>query len=298
MRAAAPGKLVLSGAYAVLRGAPALVTAADRYAVADTSLAPQLVTPEVRAARVRPIGFDASALRDGYDKLGIGSSAAILVATMMAHAAEEHPELSDAQLVSSLFPKALEAHRAAQGGGSGLDVAASAFGGTFVYRLTSEGPLIDPLSLPEGLHLEVWSSGVPASTSELVARVASLGERAPELHATLLKDLSALAEATVRAATTGPLAELLLCINSQRDALGRLGDAAEAPIVTAPVRQLAAALSTTKAAVLPSGAGGGDVVLYLGMEPSTEAWRALATELGHRLVPLGIQARGAHRLTD
>ena len=35
MRARAPGKLVLSGAYAVLEGAPALVAAVDRYAVAD-----------------------------------------------------------------------------------------------------------------------------------------------------------------------------------------------------------------------------------------------------------------------
>ena len=36
MRARAPGKLVLSGAYAVLEGAPALVAAVDRYALADS----------------------------------------------------------------------------------------------------------------------------------------------------------------------------------------------------------------------------------------------------------------------
>ena len=50
MRARAPGKLVLSGAYAVLEGAPALVAAVDRYVVADTARAAELVTPEVRAA--------------------------------------------------------------------------------------------------------------------------------------------------------------------------------------------------------------------------------------------------------
>jgi len=34
VRIIAPGKLVLTGAYAVLEGAPAIVVAVDRYAVA------------------------------------------------------------------------------------------------------------------------------------------------------------------------------------------------------------------------------------------------------------------------
>jgi phosphomevalonate kinase len=53
MIARAPGKLVLSGAYAVLEGAPALVAAIDRYAVADASRPTLRVTPEVREALVR-----------------------------------------------------------------------------------------------------------------------------------------------------------------------------------------------------------------------------------------------------
>src|SRR6185437_2901148 len=87
--ARAPGKLVLSGAYAVLEGAPCLVAAVDRYAVADASRPATFVTDEVRCAvaagaLARPPWFDASALResapDGTSrKLGLGSSAAILV---------------------------------------------------------------------------------------------------------------------------------------------------------------------------------------------------------------------------
>ena len=38
--ARAPGKVVLSGAYAVLEGAPALVAAVDRYVVADWIASP------------------------------------------------------------------------------------------------------------------------------------------------------------------------------------------------------------------------------------------------------------------
>ena len=49
MKARAPGKLVMSGAYAVLEGAPALATAVDRYAVADTERAPDRYSREVLA---------------------------------------------------------------------------------------------------------------------------------------------------------------------------------------------------------------------------------------------------------
>src|SRR6185436_10440568 len=91
MIARAPGKVVLSGAYAVLEGAPAIVTAVDRYVTADTAKKPSLVTPEVRAALgdARAPGFDASALRKGDQKLGLGSSAAILVASLGAVTAAE-----------------------------------------------------------------------------------------------------------------------------------------------------------------------------------------------------------------
>jgi phosphomevalonate kinase len=40
MKARAPGKIVISGAYAVLEGAPSVVTAADRYVTADTPARP------------------------------------------------------------------------------------------------------------------------------------------------------------------------------------------------------------------------------------------------------------------
>ena len=86
MRARAPGKVVISGAYAVLEGAPAIVAAVDRYAVADTARAPDFVSDEVRVAlggRRAPL-VDASALRADGRKLGLGSSAAILVASLAA----------------------------------------------------------------------------------------------------------------------------------------------------------------------------------------------------------------------
>ncbi len=47
MIARSPGKLVLSGAYSVLEGAPALVAAVDRYVVADGDREPTFLAHEV-----------------------------------------------------------------------------------------------------------------------------------------------------------------------------------------------------------------------------------------------------------
>ena len=84
MKARAPGKLVLSGAYAVLEGAPAIVTAVDRYVTADPARRAELVTPEVSVAlgAEHAPWFDASELREDGEKLGLGSSAAIVVASL------------------------------------------------------------------------------------------------------------------------------------------------------------------------------------------------------------------------
>ena len=79
MRAYAPGKLVLTGAYAVLERAPAIVVAVSRGAYADSSRTSSSPTPEVRAAlgvdRVPHV--DASAMFAGARKLGVGASASM-----------------------------------------------------------------------------------------------------------------------------------------------------------------------------------------------------------------------------
>jgi phosphomevalonate kinase len=145
-RASAPGKVVLSGSYSVLEGAPAIVAAVDRYVIADASRRSEIVTAEVRAA-INGGGldfapwFDASALRvtdpDGSSrKLGIGSSAAILAASLAACSPEGASR-------DDLFEKALDAHRSAQGGGSGIDVAASIFGGILLCLLDKTSGRLD-----------------------------------------------------------------------------------------------------------------------------------------------------------
>lgn len=294
MRARAPGKLVLSGAYAVLEGATALVAAVDRYVLADSARAPDLVTPEVRAA----IGdapapwFDAAALREGGQKLGLGSSAAILVASLGALALEKEPGLGASELAERVFARALAAHAEAQGGGSGIDVAASTYGGVLAARRTSGGLALRAVTLPSELRVHVLSLGRAASTPELIGRVRALRERDPTLHTACLAAQAAASEAAVDAVDAGDAPAFVRALRAQTAALTRLGEAAGAPIVTSELRELEALAEQAGAALLPSGAGGGDVALWVSLAADAPAPENLPVSP----LKVGLGAPGLHPL--
>jgi phosphomevalonate kinase len=294
--ARAPGKVVISGAYAVLEGAPAIVSAVSRYVVADASRRSDLLTPEVRAAigdRAAP-WFDASALRDGGKKLGLGSSAAILVASLGALELAARAPIDDVELVAAVLSRALSAHAAAQAGGSGIDVAASAHGGTLICQRKGELLEVRRADLPPALRVEVWAAGQPASTPELRRRVSMLAERDPFSYRLIMDAQSSASERAAEALTQGDGAGLIAALAEQRDALGNLGNSAGAPIVTPQVGRLDALARKEGATVLPAGAGGGDVALFVGTAAPSAALRELARELDQRPLALDLGARGVH----
>lgn len=298
MIANAPGKLVLSGAYSVLEGAPAIVAAVDRYAVADTSKPPERITEEVQAAidagaMKRAPWFDASALRatfpgSGDVKLGLGSSAAILVASLVATWAAEDRTYDP----RFLFQAALAAHRKAQGGGSGVDVAASMFGGVIACRISPDGSLaVQPHELPSGTMFYAFASPVQAKTSDLVRRVRSFAKANRAEYKRLIGQASASAARAIAAAT---VPDLLAELRAQSVALAALGTAAGAPIFTQDVLDLSRIAEDEGAVFFPSGAGGGDVALYAGAQAPSDRFQREASALGRFQLDLLIGAPGAH----
>jgi phosphomevalonate kinase len=292
LRARAPGKIVVSGAYSVLEGAPAIVAAVDRYATADAGSEASFVTEEVRAAITagvipRACAFDASPLRsaDGSRKLGLGSSAAILVATL---AAMKGPP-PDPAARAWLFEAALSAHRAAQQGGSGVDVAASFHGGTLVCELAKDRLVTRPHALPEGARVTILASRVSASTPELRGRVRAFRESDPSRYRALLGRAGAGARDAVAATTTEGLRAALA---AQRDALAELGQRASAPILTPEVAELARVAEPLGFFVGPAGAGGGDVAIAVGAGALPPALEAAAAAAGLDLVDAHLGANG------
>lgn len=297
MIARAPGKVVLSGAYAVLHGADALVAAVDRYVVADASRAAEYLTPEVRAAlvlrglaRERAPFFDASALRSGGAedrKLGIGSSAAILVSSLAAIDLAEgngvHPE--------RILDHARTAHRTAQQGGSGIDVAASALGGFLRCRLHGDDLETERTVLPAGTVIEIWTSSYDASTRQLLGMVREFARRDPVSHRRLMDDLTAAAHLSAHAESP---AQFIEGCRTQREHFDRLGRESGANIVTPDVCAFDGVARDRSAVVLPSGAGGGDICLWIGTSPSDERCRDVAFRAGLRLLDARLGAEGVH----
>lgn len=279
--------MVLSGAYAVLEGAPALVAAVDRYVFADASRPAAIVTPEVKAALGNESApwFDASALRDGQRKLGLGSSAAILVASLAAVEISRLPALSAQELVDRVYPRALAAHTEAQGGGSGIDVAASVHGG-LLCAVREAGTLrVGPVTLPRGVSVRVLALRCSSSTSALLRACRALATSNPGLYLRLIAEQSRASEAALRAARADDADAFVGSLASQTHALCALGRAAGVCIVTEVVAELARKAAAVGAAALPAGAGGGDLALWIAASgaiepPRSDAFMPLALELG------------------
>jgi phosphomevalonate kinase len=300
----APGKLLLTGAYAVLDGAPAVVAAVDRYAVADASRRGTSPSPEVRAALGDEPApeVDVSALHDGHGrKLGLGSSAAALVASLGARALARGEDPRAAPVRAGIFRVARDAHARAQGGGSGVDVAASVHGGVLRYALDPSGAAsVRALDLPPGMRVIAYDSGTSARTTEMRARVDALRARAgggAKDHANdcvgaLLSDLRHLAVEASAAAEAGDAGGFVSCARAFGVALAALGQGADAPIVPPHFAELAALAAVEHAAFLPSGAGGGDVAVWLGVSAPSAAFSSRAAALSMRLLALSIDRGG------
>lgn len=295
MKAFAPGKLVLTGAYAVLEGAPCIVVATSRGVVADTSRPASFTTPEVAAAlgSAPAPEVDASALFVDSRKLGLGASAAILVASLAAREAEAGRNVGDDDVRATIFARAREAHAQAQSGGSGVDVAASVFGGALRYTM---GALPMRVALPRGTHVSVFACGNSARTSDLRGKVDALAVSSPALHRTCMDALQALAREASAAIDAGSLDRFVDVVRRTSSALARLGDAAGAPIVPAELRELSELAAREGAAFCVSGAGGGDVAVFLGSAPPSTAFVTRASALGLLGLDLGLDEKGVRAL--
>jgi phosphomevalonate kinase len=274
MRLLAPGKLILTGAYAVLQGAPAIVVAVDRYAIADTAA---------------PNDVDVRALHDDSGrKLGLGSSSASIVASLAARAVAAGDDPRDSIVRATLFRTAREAHARSQAGGSGADVAAAVHGGVLNYVGGGDDASVRGVDLPRRLVWRVFWSGTSARTSDLLARVQTLRTRT----ASALDDLGRLAR---RAADAVDAGDATLFVGIARDygaALAALGRAADAPIVPPAFAELALLADGEGGAFLPSGAGGGDVGVWLSSAQPSAAFTERATLLSMHPLALDVDRGG------
>jgi phosphomevalonate kinase len=256
------------------------------------------------AALGRPVQPFGLVLRSGLDdaqgrKFGLGGSAAAVVAVVAAVLnAFDGPVPA-----MRVFKAAAVAHLRAQGGGSGADVAASSFGGWLRYasfnptwlagRLARGGPLAEVLAepwpflsverlspLPRDLRLCVGWTGAPASTQDMIARVAEVRTREPQAYEDFLAASRTAVEHLAAGLQSANRFRALDAVRRNGDALRRLGEVADIPIVTPALQRLIEAAEEAGGAGKSSGAGGGDcgVALVFGEVEAIRleaAWHAV-----------------------
>lgn len=318
----APGKLVLCGEYAVVDGRAAVVAAVDRRATALVevgappgepalrvrgndprwlAVTPALLTEPLVESREQPllvavlqeihrrglplpagrIEVSTAAFAADGRKLGLGSSAAAAVA-FAAALLDGDPRGPRLDLLHEI---ARAAHRAFQGGGSGIDVAASTYGGLLRFQ---RGAVSPAPSLPDAIDVVVAWTGVSAKTQGFVDAWRALADRSRHLEA-----ISAATERFLAACAAGSERDVLLAIHAARDAMASMGEAAGIDVVTAEHRRIADITAEAGGAAKPSGAGGGDVaVCFVPREHRADLQDDL-TRAGFPVVELQIGAAGA-----
>ncbi|TVR03638.1 MAG: hypothetical protein EA398_04130 [Deltaproteobacteria bacterium] len=282
----APGKAFLCGEYAVLDGAPALVTALDAgvrvtrlpgdrgrihsdldpehpldpEAMTDGTDPPHLTLPravlrtldEAQAPRApRTDLLLESRLTRRDTKLGLGSSGAACAALCCALV---HPDVSDDTVVAL----SLAAHDRFQGTrGSGGDVLASLHGGLLAVRHREATPL------PVRPTVRFLPTHISADTRHMIRELRRWRRRHPERWAPHAHLLDALAHDAVDHAIRRDVAALAETLDRYGRAEESLTEDSGVPITTPAVLARMGAARAAGWAAKPSGAGGGDLVVAM-----------------------------------
>lgn len=314
----APGKLVLSGEYAVLDGAPAVAMAVNRRATVTVSafedgyhvidsighdqgrfksidgklqfLAGEsshrlfaavwdTVAPTLSGNRLFRLDTSRFVDPDSGAKLGIGSSAAMTVALCAALVGAS----ADRQQV---VDAAMRAHRLFQDGvGSGVDIASSVAGGMIEYRIDQTVSIQS--AWPDGVCYTLLWSGVSANSKE---KLKQLNGQTRRLSCTVLGD------SAERVANAWRLNDRHVLIDEYAnyvEALSRFDNDHKLGIFDAGHDELRDAALRQGLVYKPCGAGGGDVGMVLGTDASElKAFAKHATRQGFQTLDMQIDSHG------
>jgi phosphomevalonate kinase len=235
------------------------------------------------------VRIDSSSFFQGESKLGLGSSAAALVALAGAmQAASGRPG-------SPALASLIRSHRAFQGGaGSGIDVAAALGGGTVQFALTANGDAESgSVRLPEGVGFACVFAGGSASTPDLVGKYRRWMASGPGRKSALRQRMFDVANGGSVAAREQYGAAFVAAIDEYGRCIAELGREIDADLVTGAHVSIGRLAREFGLAYKVSGAGGGDVGIACGLDDAALLeFSARAAADGWQLIPLSSAEQG------
>lgn len=228
-----------------------------------------------RELRIFDLHIDSQLDSDSGKKYGLGSSAAVTVATVKALCRFYNlPVTKD-----EIFKLASIAHFEVQGNGSLGDVAASVYGGWIAYHSFDRQWLaqqrkyldlrtlvdlpwpdlkIESLKAPSNLQLLIGWTGKPASTSQLVDKISLFKARQQKEYRQFLEDSKHCIQRMVDGFHNADLESIKNEIRYNRELLKQLGTNSGVHIETPVLNKLCEIAEDFGGAAKTSGAGGGD----------------------------------------
>ncbi len=190
--------------------------------------------------------------------MGLGSSAAVTCALIAGLNAVWGKKL----LPEDLLSESLAAHHEAQGKmGSGIDIAASVYGGILSYRKKDQLPEIKNIGICENIMvIPIWS-GTTASTRELVAHVMRFKKSQSGQYQNMIEQMTDVSVRAIDAWADCNTKMFLLQVHRYNELMQELGERSNAPIISDIHRITGEIVRKYQGVYKPSGAGQGDLGL-------------------------------------
>lgn len=320
IQTSAPGKLIVTGEYAVLDGAPAVCMAVDRRAHVSINSSDNEYHSVLAPGYSEAVGrfrADESGLEwiDGGDDFALFAAVWQKVAVLPTESLSivlDSNEFIDVESRSkigigssaaltvaltaaldivaggdrSIYRVAAAAHRDFQGGvGSGADVACSLTGGVIEYRMGNKPDRA--LQWPDDLQYALLWSGIAADTSDYLHKLAQTD--AGSTGAELVTAANAVANAWHDHKST----DIVAAVRSYTASLRRFDVDHELGIFGAGHAELADSAASCGVVYKPCGAGGGDLGIALANDAAAiEAFIAMASENKFKHLRMAIEAKG------
>lgn len=313
VKASAPGKLMLFGEHAVIYDKPCIVASVDhRISVSlekrndnniiltapELSIKNQIISDNLEKSHFKKVSFILAAVNNFFkkcdlksgldiktqsefsDKIGLGSSSAVIVAAIKGLSELFKIKMNEKEIFDLSYQTVLDV----QGLGSGFDVAAAVYGGILLF--VTGGKIISPIEITD-MPLVVGYTGIKADTPTLVKMIGEKLLKEPDRVNGIFNEIENIVNLAKVEIGNKDWRKVGHLMNLNQDLLRRLG------ISSKELENLIkAALDSGAYGAKLSGAGGGDCMIALADKENSNNVKRAIEKAGGKIIEAKIPAEG------